>query len=46
MTKIKHQLQKTAAYASDSRKVKKTSPHCVWNSALHFLRSLFSNLSH
>jgi len=46
MTKPKHQLQKTAIYASDSRIVKKTSPHCVWNSVLHFLWSLFSNLSH
>jgi len=37
MTKPKHQLQKRAMYASDSRKVKKASPRCVWNSVLHFL---------
>jgi len=37
MTKPKHQLQKIATYASDSRKVKKCSLHCVWNNALHLL---------
>jgi len=46
MTKPKHHLQKTTTCASDSRKIRKSSPHCVWNSALHFLWSLFSNFSH
>jgi len=43
MTKPKHQLQKTATCSSKSRKVRIGSPHCVWNSALHFVWSIFSH---
>ena len=41
MRKPKHQLQETATYASDSRKVKKTSPRCVEQCTAFLMKSLF-----
>jgi len=46
MKKPNHLLQKTVTCSSKSRKIRKGSLHCVWNSALHFVRSIFSHFSH
>jgi len=41
MRKPKHQLQETATYASDPRKVKKTLPCCVEQFTAFLMKSLF-----